>query len=107
MSDSSNVSISHEELQAAAGDIRSRKDELQRFLQQAGTTVEQVTSRAYKTRTASNEFRTAHNEWNQATGQLIESLGQVADGLEQTRQIDERTDQQASGRIGEIRNAGR
>jgi uncharacterized protein YukE len=106
MSDGSNVSIGHEELQAAAGDIRSRKDELKRFLQQASTTVEQVTGRAYRTRTASPELRSAHIEWNQATGQLVESLGQVADGLEQTRQIDEQTDQAARGRVSEIRGGG-
>jgi uncharacterized protein YukE len=106
MSDGSNVSLSHEELQAAAGDVRSRKDELKGFLRQASTTVEQVTGRAYRTRTASPELRAAHIEWNQATGQLVESLGQVADGLEETRRIDEQTDQQARGRVGEIRGGG-
>jgi len=101
-----NISMSHQEMQQAVGDIRARKDELKQFLDGAARTVEQVTGRAYQTRTASGEFRSAHNEWNRATGQLIGSLDQVADGVEQTRRIDEQTDQQAAGRVSEIRGTG-
>jgi uncharacterized protein YukE len=100
-----NISMSHQELMSAAADIRARKDALKQFLQSASRTVEQVTGRAYRTRTASGEFKNAHTEWNRATGDLVESLTQVADGVEQTKSIDEQTDQQARGRVGEIRGS--
>lgn len=103
---SGNVSMSHQDMQQAVADVRSRKDELKQFLQQASRAVEQVTARAYKTRTASGEFTNAHNEWNQATGQLVDSLEEVAGGVEQTKQIDEQTDQEAAGRVSQIRGAG-
>jgi uncharacterized protein YukE len=102
-----NISMSHQELQQAVADIRARKDELHQFLQQASRAVEQVTGRAYQTRTASGEFRNAHTEWNRSTGDLVGSLDQVADGVEQTRRIDEQTDQQARGQVSQIRNTGR
>jgi WXG100 family type VII secretion target len=102
-----NISMSHQEMQQAVADIRARKDELQQFLQGAARTVEQVTGRAYRTRTASGEFRNAHTEWNRATGQLIGSLDEVANGVEQSRRIDEQTDQQAAGRVTDIRSSGR
>jgi WXG100 family type VII secretion target len=102
-----NISIGHQELQQAASDVRNRKGELQQFLTQAARAVEQVTGNAYRTRTASREFRNAHAEWNQATGELIGRLEEVASAIEQTKQRDEATDQQAAGRVGNIRGAGR
>ena len=98
-----NISMSHQEMMQAVADIRNRKTELSQFLQQSARTVETVTARAYKTRTASGEFRNAHTEWNQATGELIASLEEVAKGVEQTKQIDEQTDQNAAGQVGQIR----
>jgi WXG100 family type VII secretion target len=98
-----NISIGHQELQQAAADVRNRKGELQQFLRQAASAVEQVTGRAYRTRTASREFRNAHDEWNQATGELINRLEEVARAIDETRQRDEQTDRDAAGRVGNIR----
>jgi WXG100 family type VII secretion target len=102
-----NISIGHQELQQAAADVRNSKSELQQFLRQAATAVEQVTGNAYRTRTASREFRNAHAEWNQATGELVARLEEVASAIEGARQRDEATDQQAAGRVGDIRGSGR
>ena len=100
-----NISMSHQELMAAASEIRASKDSMQQFLQQASKAVEEVTGRAYRSRTASPAFKDAHAEWNRATGELVGSLDQLADGVEQTKSIDEQTDQQARGRVGEIRGS--
>jgi uncharacterized protein YukE len=91
-----NISMSHQEMQQAVADIRNRRDELQQYLRQASVTVERVTAKAYRTRTASKEFSAAHKEWNQATGELIGSLDEVAKGVEQAKRIDEETDRQAA-----------
>jgi uncharacterized protein YukE len=101
-----NISLRHQEMLQAAADIRASKDSMQQFLRQASRVVEEVTGRAYRSRTASPAFKDAHAEWNGATGELVESLVQLADGVEQTKGIDEQTDQQARGRVDEIRNAG-
>jgi WXG100 family type VII secretion target len=101
-----NISIGHQELQQAAADVRNRKGELQQFLRQAASAVEQVTGAAYRTRTASREFRNAHTEWNQATGDLVNRLEEVARAIEETRQRDEQTDRDAAGRVGNIRGNG-
>jgi uncharacterized protein YukE len=101
-----NISIGHQELQQAAADVRARMGELQQFLDQASRAVEQVTGRAYRTRTASGEFQNAHAEWNQATSELINRLEEVARAIEETRQRDEQADQEAAGRVGNIRGNG-
>ena len=99
-----NISMSHQELLQAVADIRTKQGELQQFLVTSSRTVEQVTGRAYRTRTASGEFRTAHNEWNSSTGQLIGSLEDVAKGVEETKRIDEETDRQTAARVRDLRS---
>jgi uncharacterized protein YukE len=102
---SGNISMSHQEIMAAASEIRASKDTMQQFLGQASRVVETVTGQAYRSRTASPAFKEAHTEWNRATGDLVGSLVQLAEGVEQTKSIDEQTDQQARGRVGEIRGS--
>jgi uncharacterized protein YukE len=101
-----NVSLRHQEVLRAAADIRASKEAMQQFLGQASRVVETVTGQAYRSRTASPAFKEAHTEWNRATGDLVGSLTELADGVEQVKSIDEQTDQQARGRVDEIRGTG-
>jgi WXG100 family type VII secretion target len=99
----SNVSVGYQDLQQAAGQLSSGREELVEALRRLESAINGLTGSGFKTHMASGRFRQHYQQWTQSTTQLVASLDEIAravrDAQSQHEQVD-RTLAAAAGTTG-------
>lgn len=95
-----NIKVSYADLENAAAQLGSGRDEITMKLQTMQQQIQALISNGFVTSVASGKFAAAYESYTASAKSLVEQLTQIQEFLRSTAQVMQETDLQIAARIG-------